>query len=436
MWSTWTTKKAQPMHTDPVLQALVDQSLQTESKTADQTYQGNVPSSSDTATGSKGSQLQVSDDSPPFPTSEEDVNMEAPVDKRSRESPDSTLKPEGKSLKTSGVATATSAEPDVSCVCAAVPAATNEGDTDVPEPPTVRWKVKENSEIRPLMWQLQHRMPAWKLKACVDALQVRPVDLAVLIETTGVQFASAELVEVTAKCLEEITKEVARDESDTSGTTAVTSSHDKEPREKDEPDLQEKKSQIAENFTEKKNPDDQSTNTGAASQESKSKDTDADEQQKDATASPGEPKPEKDCDQEKEQSKNWITNVVNAGLHVLWPQGMTPSAGPTLLTGVKIGDEDRFVDDLMEWERKFENANWDDHVQFLRKSQLTAEIHLMEAAAWENGYVPEAQGLPSDQLESRIQESLPPLAYMVSRPRQPIAIGEGLLCRFDAGIRP
>ena len=63
---------------------------------------------------------------------------------------------------------------------------------------------------------------------------------------------------------------------------------------------------------------------------------------------------------------------------------MTPSTGPTLLTGVRLGDEDRLVDDLMEWERKFENANWDDHVQFLRNAQLTAEIHPMEAAAWEN----------------------------------------------------
>ena len=60
----------------------------------------------------------------------------------------------------------------------------------------------------------------------------------------------------------------------------------------------------------------------------------------------------------------------------------------------------------------------------------------MEAAAWENGYVPEAQGLPSDQLEFRIQGSLPPLAYMVSRPRQPISAGEEPLRRFDASVRP
>ena len=107
---------------------------------------------------------------------------------------------------------------------------------------------------------------------------------------------------------------------------------------------------------------------------------------------------------------------------------MTPSVGPTLLTGVKLGEEDRLVDDLMECERKLENANLDSHVQFLRKAQLNAANHPMEATAWENGYVPEAQGLPADQVEARIQGSLPPLAHMVSRPRQPIAAGEELLC--------
>ena len=35
-----------------------------------------------------------------------------------------------------------------------------------------------------------------------------------------------------------------------------------------------------------------------------------------------------------------------------------------------------------------------------------------------------------------LEGSLPPLAFMVSRPRQPIAAGEELLCRFNAGIRP
>ena len=132
--------------------------------------------------------------------------METPADNRSRESPDSTLKPEGKSLKTSGVATATTEEPVVSSAYAANAAATNEGNDDIPEAPTIRWKVNEIAETRLLMWQLHHRMPAWKLKACTEAMQVKPVDLAALAEATGVQFASVELVEVAAKCLDEITR--------------------------------------------------------------------------------------------------------------------------------------------------------------------------------------------------------------------------------------
>ena len=101
-----------------------------------------------------------------------------------------------------------------------------------------------------------------------------------------------------------------------------------------------------------------------------------------------------------------------------------------------MGNEDCLIDDLMDWERRLENANLDNHQQFLRNAQLAVSHHPMEATAWENGFVPEAEGIPSDQLDQRIQGSLPPLAFMVSRPRQPIAAGEELLCRFDAAVRP
>ena len=90
----------------------------------------------------------------------------------------------------------------------------------------------------------------------------------------------------------------------------------------------------------------------------------------------------------------------------------------------------------MEWERKFESADLEKHKQLLQEAQLIACDNPLEATAWENGYVPEARGLPSDQLDFRIQGALPPLAYMVSRPRQPITAGEELLRRFDAGVRP
>ena len=254
IWSTWTTKTAQPMHIDPALQAMIDQSFQTDSSATGQTYHVNVPSSSSTMTGLKGSHVSSSFDAPPFPVSAEDVSMETPADKRSRESPDSTLKPEGKSLKTSGVATATTEEPVVSSACAADAAATNEGHDDIPEAPTIRWKVNEIAETRLLMWQLHHRMPAWKLKACTEALQVKPVDLAALAEATGVQFASVELVEVAAKCLDEMTKEMAKDDSNTSGATAAAPSHDDKQNEKDESDSPKSKeeSKTAENSADNK----------------------------------------------------------------------------------------------------------------------------------------------------------------------------------------
>ena len=38
VWSGWTTRKAQPMHIDPALQALIDQSAQGAPNAASQTY--------------------------------------------------------------------------------------------------------------------------------------------------------------------------------------------------------------------------------------------------------------------------------------------------------------------------------------------------------------------------------------------------------------
>ena len=113
VWSGWTTRKAQPMHIDSALQALIDQSVQSAPSASDQTYLGKDSVTPDSTVESKGSQLPVCDYEPQFPTSLPDVDMEPSADKRSRESPDSTLKPEHKSLKTSGVAVATDEEPIV-----------------------------------------------------------------------------------------------------------------------------------------------------------------------------------------------------------------------------------------------------------------------------------------------------------------------------------
>ena len=258
------------------------------------------------------------------------------------------------------------------------------------------------------MWRLHHSSPAWKLKVCIDAMNVRPIDLTTLAQETSVQFASVELVEMAANCLDEITKEMEKDESKDSHATEEESAQGQTQC-------------------------DQSAEADAAAQKSESNDVEMDKQQQDAVASKEKTSPKDSCDPAQGQSKDWVDRVISAGHSIF---SMTPSVGPTLLIGVRLGEEDRLVDDLMEWESKLENTNLDSHMQFLRNAQLTAANHPMEATAWENGYVPEAQGLPSDQVESRTQGSLPPLAYMVSRPRQPIAAGEELLCRFDAGVRP
>ena len=185
VWSGWTTRKAQPVHIDPALQAMIDQSVQQAPSASSQTYLGDDSAASNPTVESKGSQLPICNFEPPFPTLERDVNMEASADERSWESPDSTLKPEGKSLKTSGVAVATDEEPAV--LSAGAPSAVA-ADLSSPEAPIIRWKVKEESEVKQITWRLHRSLPAWKLKVCIDAMKVRPVDLTKLAQETSVQF--------------------------------------------------------------------------------------------------------------------------------------------------------------------------------------------------------------------------------------------------------
>ena len=61
---------------------------------------------------------------------------------------------------------------------------------------------------------LNHSSPAWKLKICIEAMKVRPIDLSSLAKETSVMFASNELVEMAACCLEEITAEMTNEEAE------------------------------------------------------------------------------------------------------------------------------------------------------------------------------------------------------------------------------
>ena len=104
IWATWTTMAAQPMQIDSALQALLNPSVQASSGQSGVKYDLGTPVNVDLADQPMGSNECASGVAAPFPDSVDDVPMDSGADKRSRESPDSTLKPEGKSLKTSETA--------------------------------------------------------------------------------------------------------------------------------------------------------------------------------------------------------------------------------------------------------------------------------------------------------------------------------------------
>ena len=97
---------------------------------------------------------------------------------------------------------------------------------------------------------------------------------------------------------------------------------------------------------------------------------------------------------------------------------------------LKMDTSDHLIDSLMEWERKFESADLEKHKQFLQEAKLPVCDSPPEATAWENGFVPETRGIPSDQLEFRYTPG------SVSRPRQPTTTGEDLMRHYDAGVTP
>ena len=118
---------------------------------------------------------------------------------------------------------------------------------------------------------------------------------------------------------------------------------------------------------------------------------------------------------------------------MLWPSDDSGKC-PTLLTGVHPLNLKGL--ETVGWEDKLETADLDKHMEYLRGRHFLALPHPLEATAWENGFVPETHGLPSDEIEPRMLSLLPQLSFMVSAPRQPIDAGDALLPRFDANVRP
>ena len=230
--------------------------------------------------------------------------------------PDSTLKPEHKSLKTSGVAVATEEEPIVFGTSAVIATAVDQFDVG---PQTIRWSVKEKTEVRSIMWRLHHSSPAWKLKICIDAMKVRPVDLSSLAQKTSVMFASAELVEMAVRCLDEIAAEMKKDESKDSYAASSSLSLETGKTEEDEISQQVTSGSI-EASREGQTSCDQPAGSDAAAPKSESTTEAMSTQQPDAVASKEKMNTHDQCDSDREQPKEWVDRVISAVHSILWPQ--------------------------------------------------------------------------------------------------------------------
>ena len=140
------------------------------------------------------------------------------------------------------------------------------------------------------MWRLHHSSPAWKLKVCIDAMKARPIDLTTLAQETSVQFASVELVEMAANCLDEITKEMEKDESKDSSAATTSPSLEVSQKEKDTTS-QRANSEALEASAQGQTQCDQSAEADAAAQKAESNNVEMDKQQTRCLSIKGEGKP-------------------------------------------------------------------------------------------------------------------------------------------------
>ena len=74
--------------------------------------------------------------------------------------------------------------------------------------------------------------------------------------------------------------------------------------------------------------------------------------------------------------------------------------------------------------------------QLLKEKGLAPSDNPLEATATEHGFLPETAGVSNDEMEQKLINNLPHLAYMVSRPQQASFMGESMLPRGDAALRP
>ena len=255
----------------------------------------------------------------PYPDSVEDVSMDSGADKRSRESPDSTLKPEGKSLKTSETATApTTTDTDEMSTA---------GDV---KPSNVTKRPKTVSEAKSLMREVHKRMPAWKAEKLLETRKVDQVDLAALGEATGILFESLDMLREAVSHLDRIRNEkVGNEEADLD----APETSDSQPSESKDQDK-----------SESKRSDDQKEKTTASTEAASGSRTKIQSRhlrpqgtlvQRDDSASKSSSTQREKQESTTETHKDWFSRVTKEGQEVKWPP-IGSGKCPTLLTGVQF----------------------------------------------------------------------------------------------------
>ena len=161
-----------------------------------------------TSAENKGSGVPTSFGKPSSPEPSRDVCMEATADKRTREPPDTTTRPEGKLFKTSGESSSSQRNALDQVTFDIDMSVDPVEQTGCAKQQTGNRKLANNApEARLLIRQMHARVQAWKLQPCVQALSARPIDLAYIAEVTDILFASEELVSVSAKCSADLARE-------------------------------------------------------------------------------------------------------------------------------------------------------------------------------------------------------------------------------------
>ena len=94
-------------------------------------------------------------------------------------------------------------------------------------------------------------------------------------------------------------------------------------------------------------------------------------------------------------------------------------------------------DDVQDgWRRTLASGDVEQYRKFLKDMNLNDRDNPLKTTVLEHGFIPESDGMAAVDLERRIMNSLPHIAYMVSRPRQEANLSERMFPRYDAAPRP